>query len=156
MQEVATTEPRLKTPFPSMPDIFKCPKTGIEIPKLLEPNIKWRGDLLRRAEHDIIMQRDLLAASRESLIFWINAFAWTYHQWDIDPDTGLYIDAVRSHMPFITWEIQDDLLDLFELQLKLKKGVLVDKSRDMGASWLCVDFMHFLSLQSLYGQRPAQ
>lgn len=146
MVNIATTEPQLKTPFPSMPDIWRCPKTGIEIPKLLEPNIKWRGDLLRKAEHDIIMQRDLLAASRESQIFWVNAFAWTTHQWDVDPKTGKRIAAVRPHMPFITWEIQDEMCNAFDYHLKVCEDMLVDKSREMGASWMCTNFMHWLWL----------
>ncbi len=141
-----TVEPQLTTPFPSMSDVYTCKKTGIKIPKLLEPNIKWRGDLLCRAEHDVIMQRDLLAACRQSQIFWVNAFAWTYHQWDVNPETGKRIDAIRPHMPFITWEIQDEMCNDFEYHLKVAEDMLVDKSREMGASWMCLNFMHWLWL----------
>lgn len=80
-------KPQLKEPFPDVPEIWTCPKTGLKVPKDPTKNVIWREKLLRRAENDPILQRDLLAASAESQIFWINAFSWTYHQFDINPKT---------------------------------------------------------------------
>jgi len=146
---IAETEiirPQLKTPFPDVPEIWTCPRTGLKVPKDPVKNILWREKLLRAAEHDPILQRDLLAACGESLIFWINTFAWTYHQFDVDPETGERTEAIQPHNPFITWEIQDDLCNQFEYHLKEALDILIDKTRDMGASWLCVDFLHWLWL----------
>ncbi|KKL13659.1 hypothetical protein LCGC14_2523550 [marine sediment metagenome] len=139
-------KPRLSEPFPNVPQYWKCPKTSIIVPKFETENVLWRADVLRRAEKDPILQRDLLAACRESLLLWVNLFAFTYHQWDIDPITNKRIEATNSHAPFISWEIQDELFDRFEYCLKRGLDVLVDKSRDMGASWMCVFFMHWLWL----------
>lgn len=144
--ETETLEPQLKTPFPNVLEIWTCSKTGIKVPKDPVKNILWREKLLRAAEHDPILQRDLLAACRESQIFWINAFAWTYHQFDIDPETGERTEAIQPHNPFVTWEIQDELCNAFEYHLKEGLDILIDKTRDMGASWLCVDFLHWLWL----------
>jgi len=143
---IDSMKPVLTTPFPSERRYWTCPKTGLVVPKHVDENIEWRGNLLKNAENDPILQRDLMAASNESLLFWINAFAWTTHQFDTDPETGERMDAERPHSPFITWEIQDDLCDAFEDHLHRSKDILVDKSRNMGASWLCVDFMHWLWL----------
>ncbi len=116
------------------------------MPKLPDENIEYRRNILKNAEHDPILQRDLLAACNESMLFWINTFAWTYHQWDTNPDTGRRKEAEVKHNPFITWEIQDEGFDLFEYHLKNALDLLIDKSREMGASWMCIDFMHWLWL----------
>ncbi len=146
--EVDTLKPVLSEPFPNVPDIWVCPKTGIKIPKRDLENVEWRAKLLSRAEDDPILQRDLLAACGESLILWTNLFVWTYHQFDVDPETGKRIEAKQPHNPFITWEIQDILLEMFKYCLKNGLDILIDKCRDMGASWLCVVFIHWLWLFS--------
>lgn len=139
-------KPQLKTPFPDIPNLWKCPKTGLYIPKDPVKNIQYRFELLAAAENDVIMQEDLLAACRESQLFWINTFVMTYHQFDVNPATGKRIEAVYPHNPFVTWDIQDELFDRFEKHLKLGKDVLINKTRDMGASWCCIAFLHWLWL----------
>ena len=146
MPAVEALKPVLSEPFPKNDEFWKCPKTGLKVPKFKEANIEWRRNLLTEAEDDPILQRDLLEASAESLLFWINAFAWTFHQFDVDPETGQRVEAEVSHVPFITWEIQDELFNKFEQHLKEAKDILIDKSRDMGASWMCVDYIHWLWL----------
>jgi len=139
-------KPQLKTPFPNMPEFWKCPKTGLLVPKDPIKNVQYRSNLLAKAEDDVVLQEDLMAACSQSLLFFINAFVMTYHQHDVDPETGMRIEAVYPHNPFVTWEIQDDLFDRFEKHLKLGKDILVNKSRDMGASWSCIAFLHWLWL----------
>lgn len=138
-------KPTLSEPFPNIPRYWKDPKTGIVVPKIQQENVEWRGNLLQRAEKDIVLQNDLLAASKESLLFWVNAFAWTFHQFDVNEE-GKRIESINPHVPFITWEIQDELFNDFEYHLKHALDILIDKSRDMGASWMCVDFLHWLWL----------
>lgn len=139
-------KPALSEPFPNVPRYWKDPKTGIMIPKFEQENIRWRENLLRKAENDPLLQNDLMAACKESLIFWTNTFVMTYHQFDVDPATGKRTEARNPHCPFITWEIQDTLLDMFEYCLKHGLDILIDKCRDMGASWLCIVFLHWLWL----------
>ena len=139
-------KPTLVEPFPSGRRFWTCPKTGLKVPKHVNENIEWRKNLLKTAENDPVLQRDLMAACTESLLFWVNAFAWTYHQWDTDPETGRRHDAVVAHNPFITWEIQDGLFDALEYHLRKALDILIDKSREMGASWANVDFLHWLWL----------
>lgn len=136
-------KPTLKEPFPDLQRYWTDPITGLVVPKQVEENIEWRGNLLERAEKDIILQQDLMSACKESLLFWINAFAWTFHQKEIDPITGEETELLFSHAPFITWEIQDKLFEKFLSRLKKPKGILIDKSRDMGASWCGIDFIHW-------------
>ncbi len=147
MVEVAEQlKPTLAEPFPNVPRHWTCPKTGIIVPKFGQENIEWRAKMLQSAESDPILQRDLFAACGESLSLWANLFVWTYHQFDVNPETGERIEAKQPHNPFITWEIQDVLLNMFLYCLKHGVDILIDKCRDMGASWLCIVFLHWLWL----------
>lgn len=139
-------KPKLKEPFPDISELWKCPNTGLLVPKDPIKNLEYRSNLLLEAEGDVLLQEDLMAASAASQLFWINTFVMTYHQFDVDPKTGKRIEAEYPHNPFVTWEIQDDLLVLFEKHLRLGKDILVNKSRDMGASWCCIAFLHWLWL----------
>ena len=65
----------------------------------------------------------------------MNAFCWIFAP-----------RAKIKHKPFITWEIQDKCLQ--EIQSAIIEGhdLLIDKSRDMGATWLIIACIvwHFL------------
>lgn len=140
------TKPSLTTPFPPKRRYKKDEKTGIMVPVNEIENIQWRSNLLGRAENDVVLQEDLLAACRESLPFFTNAFCWTLHQFEVDKETGKRYESPQPHVPFITWDIQDELFNKFNECLAKGEDVLVDKARDMGASWCCVIFMHWLWL----------
>lgn len=105
--------------------------------------MQWRRDLLKDADNDPALQHDLQVACSKSKLFWINAFCWTFHQWDVDPDTGKRKPAKNQHVPFITWEVQDRCIDTFDWCLENGEDILVNKSRDMGASWCCTAYIHW-------------
>jgi hypothetical protein len=138
--------PKLPEPFPNTDKYWKDPKTGIVVPKTELENIEWRTELLTEAEDDEKLQDDLMAACAESQLFFINAFGWTYHQHEVEPDTGRRIEADNPHVPFLTWEVQNRLFEKFEWCLANGKDILIDKCRDMGASWCCIYFLHWLWL----------
>ena len=131
-------KPILKTPFPDVPRIWTCPKTGIKVPKWPMENLEWRLELLKRAEKDVGLQKDMMAACAESTLFWVNAFVFTYHDKDIDPMTYKEGPAIQAHNPFVTWDIQDELFAELENAILTGNDLLVDKCRQMGASWCCV------------------
>ena len=139
-------KPTLRTPFPDTSKFWKDPKTGIMVPKHEQENIEYRSNLLQRAEKDPLLQNDLMSACKESLLYWVNTFSWTFHQKEVDPVSGEETEAKNPHNPFITWEIQDELFDAFIWHQKNGKDILIDKSRQMGASWACVNFLHWLWL----------
>jgi hypothetical protein len=128
-----------------IPEVWKDPITGIKVPKRLETNVRWRIELLKKAENDDGMQKDLMAACSVSQLLWVNAFCQTYHQFDVAPD-GRRVESKYPHQPMITWPIQDELLLAFEDCVKTGTDILIDKSRDMGASWCCIDYLHWLWL----------
>ena len=130
------TIPTLKTPFPDIPDIWVCSKTGLSVPKHVPANLRWRMDLLKRAEKDVGFQEELYTAASKSLLFWINAFVWTYRLFNVNPDGTVHqCSSHEAHIPFVTWAIQDE--HLIEIEKAINEGydLLTDKSRDMGATW---------------------
>jgi len=149
--------PQLSEPFPNMPMVWTDPITGFKVPKPEHKNLEWRTKLLKDAAGDKGFQNEIMAACKESILFWINAFMWTYHQFDVID--GKRVLARHAHVPMITWEVQDDLMREFtralgivcvaknnNMSLTEAEDILVNKSRDMGASWLCIAFMHWLWL----------
>ena len=143
---VEKLKPELRTPFPDIPEFYKCTRTGLLVPKHELANINYRTEILRDAEYDKGFQNDLMAASAESLLFWVNTFVWTFHQFDVDGDTGERYESESVHCPFISWEIQDILFERLQWHLAHAKDILINKSRDMGASWMCAIFLHWLWL----------
>jgi hypothetical protein len=115
------------------------PFTGITIPKDPLENVRWRKKLLKAAASSPTVQKALKKACAASPIFWINAFGWTFLQKKID-ETGKDKAAQGSgtHVPFITWWVQDQAL--MELMDAIDNGHhgLMHKSRDMGATWLVI------------------
>jgi hypothetical protein len=143
---VATTEkPKFDIPL-DYPALWTCPRTGLKIPKDPDKNVAYRVSLLKRAENDIILQRDILAACRDSFLYWLNTFAFTYHQFETDPQTGKQVPAVQTHWPFVSWPIQDLGFNLMQEAFEGGTDLLTRKSRDMGASWMHLTFIHWLWL----------
>ncbi len=131
-------EPELPTPFPKLVDVWTCPITGLKVPKDPTKNLVWRANLLRMAEDDQELQQQLYTASAKSILFWINAFVFTFRIFETLTDTenmGRVVQSKNADIPFVTWEIQDRHILKLEHAINKAYPVLTDKSRDMGASW---------------------
>lgn len=149
--------PELSTPFPKKVEIWECPVTGFKVPKNSIKNLEYRERVLRKAENDTGLQNELMKVCSLSLPYWIDSFVWTYHQFEVID--GKRILARYPHNPFIIWEVQEIVISEFTKALgvivNVEKSsesleeaidVLINKSRDMGASWLCIAFLHWLWL----------
>lgn len=115
------------------------------VPKELGANARFRADLLRAAANDIGLQMELKMMCRMDPLFYINTFCWTH-------DPRLLKKGLNPKVPFITYDFQDKaIIDLLECILNGKDGG-VEKSRDMGASWIiltCFEWLwHFYEDQS--------
>jgi hypothetical protein len=113
-----------------------------EAPKGVTENLLFRKYLLERAASDRSLQRDLWTACKRDILFWVNTFVWTY-----DPRV---IKGGRSpKLPFITWPFQDESFTVLNDAIG-DHDVLIEKSRDMGASWICLTtFMYRWLFRSL-------
>jgi hypothetical protein len=112
------------------------------VPKGTNENLEFRRKLLRRADGSASYRRDLVDLCRADPLFYLNAFCWTY-----DPRR-----PGSKVVPFISWPFQDEAI--LELAAAVREGrdVLIEKSRDMGGSWLCLFvpewLWHFRPMQS--------
>lgn len=100
----------------------------LAFPRDVSANLRWRHRMLQRAQVEPSVQRLLKEACRRDIEFFSGAFGWTY-----DPRPGLLL----NHTPFVLWPYQVDLLRAIDEQHAAKQDLLVEKSRDMGATW-CV------------------
>jgi hypothetical protein len=101
------------------------------VPKNLRANLAFRKKVLEAGYADEKVADELWIACSRDLLFWINTFVFTY-----DPRKAL--DGQFAKMPFITYEFQDPAF--LEMQHAIGTGydLLVEKSRDMGLTWMCV------------------
>jgi len=114
-----------------------------------DENMEYREKLLHRAAKDPVLQRDLLAACKESRLFWVNTFAYTLWEIEVSQTTNGYVPAVDALHPFITFERQEEWFNWADERFRLGEDGLTDKSRDMGASWA-----HTLMFHHIWLTRP--
>lgn len=103
------------------------------VPKELGANLRFRRALLLEAGRDPSAAAQLKTMCAEDLLFYVNAFGWTY-----DPRSKV------KRTPFITYEFQDEsMLDLVEC-VEVGRDAAMPKSRDMGASWMGLTVFEWL------------
>lgn len=116
------------------------------IPREFFSNLKFRDDLLAYCASDRQAQIGIWNICRQDILFWINAFVWQYNPLK---------KAGKNVGPFITWDFQERAL-LDSPETTGRKGIIwcyehdrsavVEKSRDMGASWLFLIFQDWMAL----------
>ena len=111
--------------------------TSFPIPKTLTNNLAVRESLLQATRTDETQQKQVMELCSESILLWVNLFAWTYNVKVVD-DYGREIPAQVQHVPFITWPVQDEAITNMINGIDRGYDLLIDKSRDMGASWICI------------------
>lgn len=95
-------------------------------PKDVKENVFWREQILLRSARDIGFQTQLWVACKRNFSFWVDLFTYTISPKD---------NPKHPRIPFILYEFQEkaaaSLIDALG-----KEDRLVEKSRDMGATWL--------------------
>ena len=100
-----------------------------QVPKNLKDNLKYRRELLAWADTPA-RRRSLWTACKQDILFFINAFCWLY-----EPRTSRLRGTTSNVIPFITYGYQDDAF--LEMHEALGyRDVGVEKSRDLGATWM--------------------
>jgi hypothetical protein len=118
---------------------MQCPVTGLVIPKDLRANLEWRKQLRDLASDNPAVQEQIRTACSASFVYWINAFGFTYWQkWVNEEGVEVSVTGDAAHVPFLTWKIQDDAALTLISCIERGEDSLIDKSRDMGASWLVI------------------
>ena len=98
-----------------------------DVPKVISANLDYRERVIRRCSQDHDFRRVVWSLCARDLLYWVNTFCWTYDPRKMWPDP--------SEIPFVTWPVQDmALMEMFGVLGRRDIGI--EKSRDMGASWL--------------------
>lgn len=99
----------------------------MQYPKAIDDNKRHRANVLLRAKDNRAAQELLIEKSKRDILFFVNTFCWTYNP-----------RVTPTIIPFITYKFQDEtLLDLVDA-IQNGKEIAIEKSRDMGASWMMV------------------
>lgn len=108
------------------PLVYHSDALDVEVPKGHEANLLFRQRLIRMAVGDRGAQRDLWAMCSRDVLFYANAFAFTY-----DPRR-----IGKTTIPFVTYPCQDDAIRTLQKAVWGGSDIVIEKSRDMGASWI--------------------
>ena len=140
----------LVAPFPAHPlsytdDEWTCPRTGLTVAKRLDANLDQRLKIIDICDRDKTARDHMVASCASSFLVWLNVFGWTYRQHVVLPN-GERKPVAQAEMPFISWPVQDDAAGQIIDSIDNGRDILIDKSRDMGASWLCLSIITWMSL----------
>ena len=104
------------------------PEKKMDCPKSFKENWEWRLRILDQAKRDQGFQEQLKNLFFDDIIFAFNAFFFT-----------LDVRKRPDHnQPFCTWEYQDETILKVQHCIDTGHDILIEKSRDMGASWIII------------------
>lgn len=89
--------------------------------------LEQRKILLDKAHNDKTLQAELLEICKRDIVFWFEHFCWTY-----DPRLK------QPHLPFNLYPYQKQVVRALEVCVTQGEHALIEKSRDMGLSWLAL------------------
>jgi hypothetical protein len=98
------------------------------VPTEIRANLRWRSKVHRRAAEDLGFQSAMRDACAADPIFFLNGFGWTF-----DPRQQPF-----PKLPFILYDFQKDAILEILSAIENQHDLLIEKSRTMGASWMCV------------------
>jgi len=104
------------------------------VPKGPVSNLLFRQEIMRRVTVDPEVAGQLRAACRMDPFFYISSFVWTVNPARPHP---------RKKVPFVLYPYQERGLDVIFDSLEQSFDVSVEKSRQMGASWLFALVIHY-------------
>lgn len=108
-----------------------------EFPKERRENVEWRREILSRCAEDLAYRSRVKELFHRDVLFAFNAFFYTY-----DPRKRPF-----PHLPFCTWDYQDDTILEVVDAVGTGNDVLLEKSRDMGATWMVLGAFYWLWLK---------
>ena len=97
----------------------------MDFPKTRRENLEARAVLLRKCNDDKTRAMTIELFHR-NILFAFNMFFFTY---DVRK-------RPLHHIPFMTWEYQDETILEIQKNIRSGKDLLLEKSRDMGATWM--------------------
>ena len=108
-----------------------------KVPKDLLGNLKFRQAILLRAQESDDIRHGLWTMCGQDILFYINCFVWQTNPNKAGGEIG----------PFITWPFQDRAIveeGGILWRIENRKDLLVEKSREMGITWIFLIVMDWL------------
>ena len=99
----------------------------------MRESIRTRLERKRRCEDDPFYQEVTLRHCAANVVDWVNDWIWTYDPRQIGPDETPF-------MPMVLWPRQTELLYWLDEQFQARSEFVVEKSRDVGLTFLCGAF----------------
>jgi hypothetical protein len=93
--------------------------------KDIQQNALQRAQLLTECEQNPQVRAEVKELFKRDILFAFNLWFWTF---DTRTDS--------KHLPFITYGFQDEAITRLNDAIATGRDVFIDKSRDMGATWL--------------------
>lgn len=93
------------------------------VPKEPKANAEYRRNLRTQARNDVGLQRHLKQAFKVDPLYYLSTMCY------------LHEPRQRTAIPWISWPFQDEAIELLIDSLG-RYDVVIEKSRDMGASWM--------------------
>ena len=109
------------------------------VPRDRRRNLLYRRNLLDRCQSSAAARDLVTEACRRDCLFWINSWVLQYNPKSIGSGSPLV-------GPFVTWECQEPAVERILWCVENQRDLVIEKSRDMGASWLCLLVMDWLFL----------
>jgi hypothetical protein len=109
------------------------------VPKGYEANLRFRRSLVEQGDADPRVAEQLRLACAKDILFFANSFVWIF-----EPRT-------KDVLPFVSWKVQDKGIRAIDRRIRRaasrvpgRHDLPIEKSRDMGASWMClIVFFHW-------------
>lgn len=108
-----------------------------KVPKKRQENLSFRKWLLGRCKANTRYRNGIQEACSKDILFYLNSFALTY-------DPRLIDRGMSPLLPFITWPYQDRAFNVILECIEQGQDLVIEKSRDMGASWMSLVAMEWL------------
>lgn len=105
-------------------------------PKTYKENLLWRNQLTARCKVDPEFRAKVREMFFRDPLFAFNGFFWTL---DVRK-------RPQHHQPFCTYKFQDDMITRMVTHIANGRDLVVEKSRDMGASWCVIGVLTWLWL----------
>lgn len=114
-------------------------KFYLRVPRERKRNLRFRRFVLKRCRTDVKYRKAVLEMCRTDVVFFINVFVWQFNP-------NAFGRAFTKMGPFITEDFQVDALRTLLDCIRTRSDCVIEKSRDMGASWLCLIVMTWFFL----------
>lgn len=125
----------------TLPGMLSPGKHHLMVPRNLVGNLQFRLSLIEQCQNNPEKQAAMRLACSEDLRFYAGAWVWQFNPRKKDSGFG----AGPKVAPFIPWDFQEDALMKMLWHIERGEDLVIEKSREMGASWMILIVFKWLT-----------